>query len=121
MHGLATQSDNERFAWDSYRRLIQMFGETVLGMDGDLRGRASTRLKHGEGVRGDLDLDAADLRDAGRRRSWRLVEEPGAEFPQDPREQLDRGGRRGVLVVELPTGAAVSPPGAYSATIWGPR
>jgi len=84
--GLAKQSGNERFAWDSYRRLIQMFGRTVLGIEGDLFERAIDELK---GDREDTDLEAADLQ--------RLVEtykgivraESGRDFPADPREQMD--------------------------------
>src|SRR5512135_2508711 len=59
--GLAKQTGNERFAWDSYRRLLQMFGKTVLGVDGDLFEHALDAAKHAKGVRNDLDLDENDL------------------------------------------------------------
>ena len=61
MHGLAAQSDNPRFAWDSYRRLIQMFGKTVQHIEGERFEHALDELKARKGVTGDLDLDAADL------------------------------------------------------------
>ncbi|MBO4270025.1 pyruvate, phosphate dikinase [Microbispora triticiradicis] len=84
--GLAKQSGNDRFAWDSYRRLIQMFGRTVLGIDGESFEDAMDDLK---GDRDDTELEAADLQ--------RLVEtfkgivraRAGRDFPADPREQMD--------------------------------
>ena len=86
--GLAAQSGNERFAWDSYRRLIQMFGKTVLGIDGELFEEAIDVLKAGKGVTSDLDLNADDL--AGLVETFKDIvrEETGAEFPTDPREQM---------------------------------
>ena len=61
VQGLAKQSGNERFAWDAYRRLIQMFGKTVLGVDGEHFEHALDAAKHAKGVRNDVDLDAGDL------------------------------------------------------------
>src|SRR5690606_1856879 len=55
VHGLAKQAGNERFAWDSYRRLIQMFGKTVLGIDGELFEDALDKAKHARGTTTDLD------------------------------------------------------------------
>ena len=86
---LAEASGDERFAWDSYRRLVQMFAKTVLGMDGSVFAGALDEAKASKGAVSDLDLDAADLH--------KLVEEfkalvsthTGREFPQDPRQQLD--------------------------------
>ena len=60
--GLAAQAGDERFAWDSYRRLIQMFGKTVLGVDGELFEEALEEAKQAKGVTVDVDLDAADLK-----------------------------------------------------------
>ena len=60
--GLAAVSGNERFAWDSYRRLIQMFGKTVLDIDGDLFSDALDDLKAERGVKGDTELTAEDLK-----------------------------------------------------------
>ncbi|MFF4982280.1 pyruvate, phosphate dikinase [Streptomyces sp. NPDC001046] len=93
--GLAKVSGNERFAWDSYRRLVQMFGSTVMGVDSSRFERSLALLKDERGVRDDVQLTAANLA--------RLVEtyknlirvETGDHFPQSPAEQL----RRAVLAV----------------------
>src|SRR4051795_11724950 len=62
VRGLAKQAGNERFAFDSYRRLIQMFGKTVLGIEGDHFEDALDSVKKAKGTESDLDLDADDLR-----------------------------------------------------------
>ena len=122
VHGLAAQSDNPRFAWDSYRRLIQMFGKTVQHIDGERFEHALDELKERKGVDGDLDLDAADLRGAGRERTRRsCASTPDSDFPQDPREQLDPGHQRGVLVVELRPRACSTGARSGSRTSWAPR
>jgi pyruvate,orthophosphate dikinase len=87
--GLAKQSGNERFAWDSYRRLVQMFGKTVLGVDGDLFEEALEEAKRAKGTVNDLDLDAADLKGLVKTFKKIVKDHAGREFPQDPREQLD--------------------------------
>ncbi|MFF7211434.1 pyruvate, phosphate dikinase [Streptomyces sp. NPDC008238] len=87
--GLAAQAGNERFAWDSYRRLIQMFGKTVLGVDGELFEDALEDAKRAKGTHDDLDLDAADLRALVDRFKAVVSKETGRDFPQDPREQMD--------------------------------
>jgi pyruvate, orthophosphate dikinase len=89
VHGLAKQADNERFAWDSYRRLIQMFGKTVLGIDGDAFEHAIEAAKQAKGTKEDLDLDAADL--SGLVDAFKRIvrEHSGRDFPQRPREQMD--------------------------------
>jgi pyruvate,orthophosphate dikinase len=87
--GLAQAAGNERFAWDSYRRLIQMFGRTVLGIDGHLFERELEAARAEAGVATDSELDVDRLRallDAYKRI---VAEHTGREFPQDPREQLD--------------------------------
>jgi pyruvate,orthophosphate dikinase len=89
VHGLAQQAGNERFAWDSYRRLIQMFGKTVLGIDGDAFEHAIEAAKHAKGTRNDLDLDAGDLRKLVGSFKDIVRERAGRDFPQDPREQMD--------------------------------
>jgi pyruvate,orthophosphate dikinase len=86
--GLAKQG-NERFAWDSYRRLVQMFGKTVLGVDGDLFEHALDAAKSAKGTTSDLDLDEADLQQLVEQFKEIVVAETGAEFPQDPRVQMD--------------------------------
>jgi pyruvate, orthophosphate dikinase len=90
VHGLAGQSDNARFAWDSYRRLIQMFGKTVQHISGERFDEALDELKERKGVSGDLDLDAGDLEELVTAYKAIVEEETGGEFPQDPREQLSQ-------------------------------
>ncbi|MFJ6941066.1 pyruvate, phosphate dikinase [Streptomyces sp. NPDC101132] len=87
--GLAAQADNERFAWDSYRRLIQMFGKTVLGVDGELFEEALEEAKAAKKITVDTDLDAADLKKIVKTFKKIVAKEAGREFPQDPREQMD--------------------------------
>ncbi|WP_424213871.1 pyruvate, phosphate dikinase [Streptomyces sp. BI20] len=87
--GLAAQSGNERFAWDSYRRLIQMFGKTVLGVDGELFEEALDAAKAAKQVTVDTDLDAADLKALVGEFKEIVERQAGREFPQDPREQMD--------------------------------
>src|SRR5947208_8434745 len=91
--GLARATGNERFANDSYRRLIQMYGEVVDGIDGHRFEQALTDLKKSRGAAQDVDLSARDL--AGLIDMYRAVylEETGRDFPQDPREQLARAVR----------------------------
>jgi len=88
--GLAKQANNERFAFDSYRRLIQMFGKTVMGVEGELFEDALDHLKHGKGPSvTDLDLDADDLQALVKTYKAIVREHAGREFPQQPREQMD--------------------------------
>ncbi|MFD9879470.1 pyruvate, phosphate dikinase, partial [[Kitasatospora] papulosa] len=87
--GLAAQAGDERFAWDSYRRLIQMFGKTVLGVDGDLFEEALEAAKEAKGVTVDVDLDAADLKKLVKQFKKIVTRDAGRDFPQDPREQMD--------------------------------
>ena len=89
--GLAAVSGNERFAWDSYRRLIQMFGKTVLDIDGDLFSDALDDLKAARGVKGDTELTAEDLKGLVDTFKGIVKEQTGNDFPQDPRTQMDMG------------------------------
>ncbi|TCC33780.1 pyruvate, phosphate dikinase [Kribbella sindirgiensis] len=89
VNGLAHQSGNPRFAWDAYRRLIQMFGKTVLGMDGGVFEDAIEHAKEAKATRNDLDLDAADLQGLVETFKQAVHEHTGREFPQDPRTQMD--------------------------------
>ncbi len=89
VQGLAKQAGNERFAWDAYRRLLQMFGKTVLDVDGELFEHAIDAAKKAKGVSNDLDLDAADLQNLVETFKGIIKTQTGSEFPQDPREQLD--------------------------------
>ncbi|GGQ55703.1 pyruvate, phosphate dikinase [Couchioplanes azureus] len=87
--GLAAQAGgNDRFAWDSYRRLIQMFGKTVCDVPGEEFSDALEEAKKAKGATDDLHLDAADLRALVDRFKRIFAKHTGYEFPQDPREQL---------------------------------
>jgi pyruvate,orthophosphate dikinase len=88
VEGLSRQTGNPRFAWDSYRRLVQMYGTTVLGVDGDRFEDAIDAAKAGKGVDSDVDLDADDLRALVATFRQIVDEDAGSPFPQDPREQL---------------------------------
>ncbi|CCH78318.1 Pyruvate, phosphate dikinase [Nostocoides japonicum T1-X7] len=89
VEGLVEASGSERFAWDSYRRLIQMFGKTVLEVDGEAFAQALDDAKEAKGVTSDVELDADDLK--GLVETFKAIVEKhtGRGFPQDPREQLD--------------------------------
>src|SRR4051794_32190370 len=93
VRGLAKQAGNERFAFDSYRRLIQMFGKTVLGIDGESFEGAIDELKQSKGVTSDLDLDADDLRKLVETFKQVVIDSAGRPFPQEPREQMDMAVR----------------------------
>ncbi|HEX6207903.1 MAG TPA: pyruvate, phosphate dikinase, partial [Actinomycetota bacterium] len=87
--GLARQARSDRFAFDSYRRFIQMFGKIVMDIPGDLFEEALDEAKErkGEGAL-DTDLEAIDLRDLVERFKVIFKEQTGRLFPEDPQEQL---------------------------------
>jgi pyruvate,orthophosphate dikinase len=87
--GLAKQSGNERFAWDAYRRLIQMFGKTVLDIEGEHFEHALDAAKQAKGATSDTQLNAEDLKALTATYKELVREHAGREFPQDPREQMD--------------------------------
>jgi pyruvate,orthophosphate dikinase len=87
--GFAKQSGNDRLAYDSYRRLIQMFGKTVLGVDGGLFEGALHAAKEAKGSRNDLDLDAGDLQALVVAYKQIVHEQTGREFPQEPLDQMN--------------------------------
>jgi pyruvate,orthophosphate dikinase len=87
--GLARVADNERFAWDSYRRLVQMFGKTVLGIDGARFEHALDEAKQAKGVTSDLDLDTHDLEKLVGIFKEIVRDAAEIDFPQDPRTQLN--------------------------------
>ncbi len=89
VHGLAAQAGNDRFAWDSYRRLIQMFGKTVLGIEGEEFEHALDSAKKAKGATNDLELDADDLRALVDSYKEIVKSATGRDFPQDPREQMN--------------------------------
>src|SRR5438093_1764501 len=93
VQGLAQATGNERFAKDSYRRLIQMYGEVVDGIDAHRFEQALSDLKKARGAAQDVDLTAEDLGELID--TYRAIyhEETGRDFPQDAREQLTRAVR----------------------------
>ena len=93
VEGLARQGGDERFAWDSYRRLVQMFGRTVQHIDGDLFEEAIEQVKAEKGITDDLDLDADDFRALVERFKAIVHEQTGHPFPTDPREQMSQAVR----------------------------
>ncbi len=89
VQGLAKQAGSERFAWDSYRRLIQMFGKTVLDIEGEHFEEAIEAAKKARGTKNDLDLDEHDLQNIVDTFKGIVRKQAGREFPTDPREQMD--------------------------------
>lgn len=88
VQGIAKISGNERFAWDSYRRFIQMYSDVVLGVEHHNFEELLDQLKAEKGVAGDTDLDAADLQRLVGMYEALVERELGKPFPQDVREQL---------------------------------
>ncbi|MCW2621558.1 MAG: pyruvate phosphate dikinase, partial [Frankiales bacterium] len=93
VHGLAVQAGSERFAWDSYRRLLQMFGKTVLGVEGEAFDKAFDDVKRARGTKQDLDLTAEDLRSIVEQFKQIVHTHTGQPFPQDPRVQMELATR----------------------------
>ncbi len=89
VQGLAGVSENPRFAYDSYRRLLQMFGNTVLDIDGEQFRDAMDDLKKDRGTTQDTDLGVEDLQELIATYKAIIEKETGRSFPQEPREQLD--------------------------------
>ncbi len=87
--GLAEVSGDDRFAWDSYRRLLQMYGKTVLDIPGDVFADALDKAKAAQGVISDVDLNVDGLKSLVDLFKVEIREHSGSDFPQDPREQLD--------------------------------
>ncbi|HHV57276.1 MAG TPA: pyruvate, phosphate dikinase [Firmicutes bacterium] len=86
--GLAAKTGNERFAWDCYRRFIQMFGDVAMKVPGEKFEHAMEELKREKNARLDTDLDAAALQELVRRFKAIYREAVGEDFPQDPYAQL---------------------------------
>ncbi|MBD5830391.1 pyruvate, phosphate dikinase [Janibacter melonis] len=89
VHALADFAGDERFAWDSYRRLIQMFGKTVLDIDSELFSEALDARKSEAGVTSDVELDVEQLRTLVKEYKAIVEDATGKPFPQTPRKQLD--------------------------------
>ena len=88
VQGLADRTANPRFAWDSYRRFVQMFGDVVRGIPSERFESALRRAREEKGVEEDTGLDAEDLRELTASFKRIFSEEAGEEFPVEPREQL---------------------------------
>jgi pyruvate,orthophosphate dikinase len=94
VEGLAVKTGNARFAWDSYRRFIQMYGDVVMGMkpeskeDHDPFEEIIDVIKEEKGVEDDTDLSTDDLKDMVKRFKSAVKEKTGQDFPTDAWEQL---------------------------------
>ncbi|HDJ28771.1 MAG TPA: pyruvate, phosphate dikinase [Proteobacteria bacterium] len=86
--GIIKQSGNERFAYDSYRRFIQMYGNVVMGIDGEKLEILLEKAKEKKGVKLDTELDALDLKELVGLLKERIQELTGSPFPEDPKAQL---------------------------------
>ena len=86
--GLIKKSGNARFAWDSYRRFIQMFGDVAMGVGHHHFEAALAAIKIAKGVENDIDLSAEDLKELVQTYKNVYKKEKGSEFPEDPQEQL---------------------------------
>ena len=87
--GMAEQAGNQHFAWDSYRRLIAMFGSTVMGIEDEFFEHAIDAEKAAAGVKIDIDMPVENLQHLVGVYKDIVKEHAGIDFPQDPREQLD--------------------------------
>ncbi len=88
VQGVIAQSGDSRFAYDSYRRFIQMYSNVVLDLDGDILEHILEQMKHNRGVTEDTDLTADDLKELVGLFRTKVKEELGRDFPTDPKEQL---------------------------------
>ncbi len=88
VQGLIVKTENERFAWDSYRRFIQMFGDVVMEVPHDDFEHVLEKKKQQVGAKSDTELNANDLKDVVRQYKKIYLDHTKEEFPQDPFEQL---------------------------------
>jgi pyruvate,orthophosphate dikinase len=86
--GLAQRTENDRFVWDCYRRLLTMFGDVVLGLDRQAFEALLDRTKAQTGVKADSEVPAPALKDLAGSYKRLIEEKTGKPFPQDPRGQL---------------------------------
>jgi pyruvate, orthophosphate dikinase len=87
--GIAEKTENERFAYDSYRRFIQMFGDVVMGVDFEHFEEILQKAKDDKGVKLDVDLDVNDLKNIVEKYKELIHKEKGESFPNDPKKQLE--------------------------------
>ena len=88
VEGLSAKTGNPRFAYDSYRRLIDMFGSTAMGVEHELFEHELHSMKEAKGVKLDTDLSADDLKELVKRYKAVYQKAVGEDFPQDPKSQL---------------------------------
>ena len=88
VEGVARLTDNPRFAYDSYRRFIQMYADVVMGLNKSRFEEIIDEIKKEKGVKEDIDLEADDMKELTARFKTFYAQELGSEFPQDPRTQL---------------------------------
>ncbi len=88
VQGLAKQTSNERMAWDSYRRFIQMFGDVVMGVEHARFERVLEGVKEAKGAKYDTDLKVEDLKELVKKYKEMVRKETNKDFPSDPQEQL---------------------------------
>ncbi len=91
LKGLIEQSGDERFAWDSYRRFIQMFGDVVMGVEHAKFEKILDEVKEEKNAKEDIDLTSDDLQTVVTKYKELYKKEIGEEFPTDPFEQLNKG------------------------------
>jgi pyruvate,orthophosphate dikinase len=88
VEGLAKKSGNARFAWDSYRRFVQMYSDVVMGMNGSVLEVTMEDLKDEKGYHLDTDLKTEDLQALVKKFKKQILDTTGQKFPDDPKEQL---------------------------------
>ena len=91
VEGFAKKTGSERGAWDSYRRLVNMFGDVVMGVEHSKFEEQLEEVKKKKGVKLDTDLEASDLKEVVKRYKKVVKDETGEEFPQEPWMQLQKG------------------------------
>ena len=90
VEGLAKKTNNPRFAYDCYRRFIQMYSDVVMELGKSFFEERIDAMKERKGVKQDVELDANDLKELVKEFKQIYLEKQGEEFPQDPKERLDR-------------------------------
>ena len=88
VEGLAKKTNNPRFAYDCYRRFIQMYSDVVMELGKSFFEERIDAMKERKGVKQDVELDANDLKELVKEFKQIYLEKHGEEFPQDPKEQL---------------------------------